>query len=86
MWEVFAIEGAITVCGYQLHYDVECPSIEGYASPYLHFCQSTRRCDSVRDGKKELYESDFILNVLPSMQPVANLAVFSSANPNVEPR
>ncbi|WP_206751850.1 hypothetical protein, partial [Chroococcidiopsis cubana] len=26
----------------QLHYDVECPSIKGYASPYPHFCQSTR--------------------------------------------
>ncbi len=30
------------MCGYQLQYDVECPSIKGYASPYPHFCQSTR--------------------------------------------
>lgn len=38
------------------------------------------RYDNIRDGKKQLYESDFILSILPLMQPVAQRVKFAQVN------
>jgi hypothetical protein len=63
-------------------------SVETYClqDPHVLTKVKLEQYDSIRDGKKQLYASDFILSVLPSMQPVANLAALASVNPDIEPR
>lgn len=44
------------------------------ADPHTLEAVELERYNNVTDGKKQLYDSDFILSVLPSMHPVTHLS------------